>query len=127
MTANRSILLIGFTPELVDFSEFPGMTAERVRAGLAAQQTKLKSVGYDSHELLVDLGETAEAEVAKALAARDYACVLVGAGIRSSKGHLVVFERLVNAIHAGAPRAKICFNTNPSDSLEAIQRWVPLG
>jgi hypothetical protein len=48
-------------------------------------------------------------------------------GIRCSARHLVLFERLVNAIHSGAPRAKICFNTNPGDSLEAIQRWVPLG
>ena len=34
------------------------------------------------------------------------------------------FERLVNAVHESAPRAKICFNTNPGDTAEAIQRWA---
>jgi hypothetical protein len=127
MSPNRSILLIGFIPELVDFSEFPGMTAERVRTGLAAQQVKLKSLGYDSHELLIDLGATAEAAVAEKLAEREYACVLIGAGVRTSTRHFLLFERLLNVLHAGAPRAKICVNSNPGDSLEAFQRWVPLG
>ena len=127
MNPNRSILLIGFIPELVDFTDFHGMTAERVRTGLAAQQVKLKSLGYDSHELLIDLGETAEAAVAKALAERDFACILFGAGIRTSPRHFLLFERLLNVVHAAAPRAKLAFNTNPGDSLEAFQRWVPLG
>ena len=125
MKQNRSIIFIGLIPVLVDFSEFPGMTAERVRTGLAAQLAQLASIGYDAHELLVDLGETAEVEVAKNLAEREFACVLIGAGIRTSARHLVLFERLLNVVHAGAPRAKICFNTNPGDTLEAVRRWVP--
>jgi hypothetical protein len=35
-----------------------------------------------------------------------------------------LLERLLNLIHALAPTAKICFNTTPEDSLEAVQRWV---
>jgi hypothetical protein len=30
----------------------------------------------------------------------------------------------VNAIHAGAPGAKIAFNTKPDDTAEAVQRWA---
>ena len=31
---------------------------------------------------------------------------------------------VLNVIHALAPGAKLCFNTNPADSAEAGQRWV---
>lgn len=35
-----------------------------------------------------------------------------------------LFEKLVNAIHAGAPGSRIAFNTNPDDTPEAVARWV---
>jgi hypothetical protein len=35
-----------------------------------------------------------------------------------------LFERLLNLVHARAPGAKICFNSNPGDTAEAVQRWV---
>ena len=34
------------------------------------------------------------------------------------------FENLLNVVHAQAPNAKICFNSSPTDSVEAVQRWV---
>jgi hypothetical protein len=37
---------------------------------------------------------------------------------------LLLFEKLINPVHARAPNAKICFNTTPSDTVEAVQRWV---
>jgi hypothetical protein len=58
------------------------------------------------------------------LAAETFDCVLVGAGIRTIPPLFALFEKLVNAIHAGAPGAKIAFNTNPNDTPEAVQRWV---
>ena len=35
-----------------------------------------------------------------------------------------VFERLVNAVHRAAPQARICFNTKPTDTAQAVQRWA---
>jgi hypothetical protein len=37
---------------------------------------------------------------------------------------LRLFEKLLNLIHEQAPHAKICFNTTPGDTTEAVQRWV---
>nr|MDJ0817067.1 hypothetical protein [Desulfobacterales bacterium] len=62
--------------------------------------------------------------VADALKQKSYDCVLVGAGVRLDPDHFLVFERLVNAVHRHAPLASICFNTNPGDTAEAVQRWV---
>jgi hypothetical protein len=48
---------------------------------------------------------------------------MIGAGLRAPP-QLLLFEKLLNLIHERAPRAKICFNTNPADSAEAVQRWI---
>ena len=37
---------------------------------------------------------------------------------------LPLFEKLLNVVHVLAPGAKICFNSSPADSAEAVQRWV---
>jgi hypothetical protein len=37
----------------------------------------------------------------------------------------VLFEKMINAVHQTAPpSSKICFNTNPGDTAEAVPRWV---
>jgi len=39
--------------------------------------------------------------------------------------YFLLFEKLLNVVHQHAPASvKICFNTGPSDSAEAVQRWV---
>jgi hypothetical protein len=54
---------------------------------------------------------------------RSFDCVLIGAGLHAPE-RLLLFEKLLNVVHAHAPTAKICFNTTPADSDEAVQRWV---
>jgi hypothetical protein len=49
--------------------------------------------------------------------------VMFGAALRAAP-HLLLFERLINLVHELAPRAKICFNSTPADTAEAVQRWV---
>lgn len=36
----------------------------------------------------------------------------------------ILLLKLVNVVREDAPRANICFNTNPSDTAEAVLRWV---
>ena len=50
--------------------------------------------------------------------------VLIGAGIRTIPGNFLLFEKLINVVHAHAPQAKLCFNTKPTDTAEAVQRWL---
>jgi hypothetical protein len=52
------------------------------------------------------------------------ASVVIGAGLRVPPAHLMLFEKLINLVHAGAPGARICFNTKPTDTVEAVQRWL---
>jgi hypothetical protein len=50
--------------------------------------------------------------------------VVIGAGVRMPPRNLLLFERVVNAVHRGAPNAHIAFNTTPIDSADAAQRWL---
>ena len=118
------VLVIGLEPDLVDFSTMPDMSADKVRAGLDADQAKLAGLGYEAELCLTDLGETAADVVGRKLAEKPFDCVVIGAGIRTIPAYFLLFETLVNVVHRAAPGARICFNTKPSDTAEAVQRWA---
>lgn len=120
----KQVLVIGLEPELVDFSAIPDMNAGKVRAGLEADQAKLAALGYEAELCLTDLGSTAEAVLAQKLSEKPFDCVVIGAGIRTIPAYFLLFEKLVNVVHQRAPAARLCFNTKPSDTAEAVQRWV---
>jgi hypothetical protein len=125
MNHKIKVLLIGFDPKVVDYASLPTPIDEpKLRALLDADLHRLREAGYDAEWLLIDRGETAVSVVTTKLATEAFDCVLVGAGIRSSPPMLPLFEKLVNTIHTGAPRAKIAFNTSAGDSAEAVRRWV---
>ena len=121
--AKKSILAIGLDPAFVDFTPFPNLTPELVRHHIDAQIEQLRIAGFDATSCLIDLGDTAEGVVTKALEAQSFDCVVIGAGLREPKPRLLLFEKIINLVHTLAPGAKICFNTNPSDTLEAVRRW----
>jgi hypothetical protein len=50
--------------------------------------------------------------------------VVIGAGLRQPPERLLLFEKIVNLVHVHAPQAKICFNTTPADTVQAVQRWI---
>lgn len=123
----KKILMLGLMPEVVDFSTVPGLTLEKLSAGLAAQEKALCDLGFDAKWCLVDLGETAGAVALTALRTAVYDVVLIGAGVRAMPQHFTLFEKLINLVHAHAPSAKICFNTRPDDTTEAVLRWATPG
>lgn len=118
------VLVIGLEPKFVDFSPVPEMNAEKVRAGLEADPTKLAALGYEAELCLTDLGDTAADVVAQKFSEKPFDCVVIGAGIRTIPAYFFLFERLVNVLDRAAPGARICFNTKPSDTAEAVQRWA---
>ena len=127
MADNKSVLVIGLDPTLIDFSQpgyAPGMDAAKVLAGLKSSEEELTRLGYSVHMCLTDFGETAEAVVRTQLKRKRFDCILIGAGVRTNPSNLLLFEKLVNVVHESAPQAKLCFNTLPSDTAAAVQRWL---
>ena len=128
-TAGKSVLIVGLDPTLIDFSDpafaaFPGMDAARVMAGVTADQERLKAIGYDARICLTDFGETAEAVVLAQLKQKQFDCIMIGAGVRAIPTHFILFEKLINLVHEHAPHARFCFNTKPTDTAEAVRRWI---
>ena len=124
MKAGKSVLVIGFEPTLLDYTTIPDLDAAKVMAGLKADETRLRNLGYEVELCLHDLGETAEAFVRDRLKQKQFDCIVIGAGVRTIPKYFILFEKLINVVHEHAPRSKLCFNTKPSDTAEAVQRWI---
>ena len=127
MATRKNVLVIGLDPNLIDFSKpgyAPGMNASKVLAGLKSSEEELTGLGYNIQTCLTDFGETAEEVVQNHLKQRQFDCVLIGAGVRANPNNFLLFEKLVNVVHEHAHHARLCFNTLPSDTAAAVQRWI---
>ena len=116
MNAKKSVLSIGLQPTLIDYADpayaaFPGMTAEKVQGGLDKDIATLTALGYDAKLCLTDFGATAEAMIRASLQEKRYDCVVIGAGVRTIGKNFLLFEKMLNVVHEGAPQARLCFNT----------------
>ena len=124
MSEKTNVLLVGWNPDVVDYSKWPGLTSEKLRAGLEGDRDKMNALGYEAKLGLIESADTAPTDVIGLLSERDYDCILIGAGVRTVDEYVLLFEALVNTVHQYAPKAKICFNTGPFDSVDAVQSWV---
>jgi hypothetical protein len=129
MGNKKTVLVIGIDPSIIDFTtpEFaamPGLTAEKVEMGIKNSIIQLNEIGYDAHLCWTDFGATAIDVIKKRLQEKHFDCVLIGAGIRKPESTFIFFEKAINVILEFSPKSRICFNTNPMDSVAAVQRWV---
>jgi hypothetical protein len=122
--AKKRVLAIGIDPAYADTATLAGFTPEVIKSYLDAQIAQVTASGYEVDSCLIDLGATAEAVTAAALTSKPFDCVMIGAGLRQPAPQLLLFEKIINLVHALAPNAKICFNSNPADSAAAVQRWI---
>jgi hypothetical protein len=121
------VLFVGQIPETVDFTDpaIPaGMDSARINAGIRIAVAKFAERGWEADTLMIPPDETAGPLVEQKLATQRYECVVIGAGLRLPPKSLVLFERVINAVHKGAPGARIAFNTRPDDSADAAARWL---
>jgi hypothetical protein len=124
------ILLLGLDPETVDFSDPalpPGMTTEKVLAGIAVALKQFTDRGWESDVCYIRPDETAGPTVERQLRSTNYDCVVVGGGVRLPPRNLALFEVVINAVRKASPSAAIAFNTRPDDSADAAARWVAAG
>ena len=121
------ILFVGYDPETVDFSDPalpPGMTAEKVHAGIAVAMKQFAERGWQADLAFIRPDETAGPAVERQLGSTSYDCVVIGAGVRLPPKRIAIFEAVINAVHRAAPSATIAFNTLPENSADAAARWL---
>ena len=123
----KRVLLVGFDPATVDYLDPalpPGMTAEKIHAGVKLGLADIGGRGWQAELCFINPDETAVPTVERRLVDGRYDCVVVGAGVRLPPSRLALFEAVVNAIHRAAPQAAIAFNTRPEDTGAAAARWI---
>lgn len=113
------VLVVGLDPTTLS-----GWDPKPVVAAIRRGQARFGDYGIDADLCLVALDENAEGEIVEALTRKDYACVVVGGGIRKHEPLLEFFEKVVNLVRQHAPGAAIAFNSSPEDTADAALRWL---
>jgi catechol 2,3-dioxygenase-like lactoylglutathione lyase family enzyme len=114
------VLVVGLDPAKIE-----GWDPEPIEAAIVRGQARFDAHGIEVDMCLVVVEENPEAVIAEALTRKDYACVVIGGGIRKHEPLLELFEKAVNLVRQHAPGAAIAFNDNPEDSADAALRWMP--
>lgn len=122
---SKAVLIIGEETRYVDFAAAkPGTTPESIMSGLNASIAQLKAAGHRADLLLTDDGATAADVVTRHLRVNAFDVIVIGAGLRVLPGNTLLFEKVMNAVHAEAPHAKLAFNEAPDDSARAAMRLL---
>ena len=96
-----------------------------VRAFIDSQFERIRGAGLTRWRAAWSISATRPQPSSRSsCASRTFDCVMIGAGLRDPEQFVRLFEKLLNVVHALAPGAKICFNSSPADSAEAVQRWL---
>lgn len=127
MTDRKSVLIVGETPENIDFSDpaIPkGLTPAKIRQGLESSLEALRAQGRIAQLVYVDTKESASEQLARALDGNRFDVIVVGAGLRIIPRQTEMFEVVMNVIRTTAPQAKLAFNLSPDDSARAAERQL---
>jgi hypothetical protein len=123
------VLFVGQAPETVDFSDPslpPGFNADKINEGIRIAEATMAERGWQGDLCMIPPDDSGIAMLSAKLAQTPYDCVVIGGGLRIPHKSLILFEKVVNAIHQGAPKAAIAFNTRPQDTAEAAARWITI-
>jgi hypothetical protein len=121
------VLFVGQKPETVDFTDPslpPGFNAEKINEGIAIAEATMTERGWESEICMIAPDDNGNAMLKAHLTRAVYDAVVIGGGLRIPPKGLVFFEQVVNAVHQGAPKAAIAFNTRPQETAEAAARWA---
>ncbi|MFD3941664.1 hypothetical protein [Streptomyces sp. NPDC058579] len=119
-------LSIGLHPRALDYSAMPAGVDEasltaRIEAGMAA----VREAGFDVATCLIDTDpDLAEAAVREQLKGGEFGVAMIGGGVRMMPEHTLLFERLVNVLTEAVPGIRLCFNTSPETTVDALRRWI---
>ena len=121
---------IGLDPDVIDcsspdFAQFPGLSAEKLRAANDENVAALRAAGYHVDNCLIDFGDAGADKARKWLEAKRYDAVLIGAGVRLVASNTLLFESIVNAAHMAQPGCRFVFNRAAVATPDDIRRWYP--
>ncbi|MGW1226733.1 hypothetical protein [Streptomyces sp. NPDC001478] len=126
LPGTTKVLSIGLHPSALDYSRMPeGVDEASLTARIEAGNAALRDAGFDAVPCLIDTSpDRAEATVREQLQEHTFGLAMIGGGVRMLPENTLLFERLVNLLIEAAPGIRLCFNTAPTDTVEALKRWI---
>ncbi len=120
------VLFMGEIPETADYTDPaipPGMTPEKIHAGIDMAVDDMRGRGWDVVVCMVPPdAEGAAAETRKALAGGRFDVAVLGGGLRMPASRVPLFETLINLLRREAPDTALAFNTGPETTADAAAR-----
>lgn len=123
---DTKVLSIGVHPRALDYSRMPdGIDEAALTARVEAGNAALRESGFDVVACLIDTSpDHAEATVREHLDRHAFGLAMIGGGVRMLPENTLLFERLLNVLTEEAPGIRLCFNTAPENTVEALRRWI---
>ncbi|MCY0931780.1 hypothetical protein OTB20_37495 [Streptomyces sp. H27-H1] len=123
---DTKVLSIGLHPGALDYSRMPdGLDEAVLTARIEAGNAVLREAGFDAVPCLIEASpDRAEATVREHLQEHAFLLAMIGGGVRMLPENTLLFERLVNVLTEAAPGIRLCFNTAPENTVEALRRWI---
>jgi hypothetical protein len=120
------VISIGLHPRVLDYSTMPdGVDEASLTARIDRGNAALLQAGFDVVLCQVETApDAAEAQIRTQLQRAQCGLAMVGGGIRMIPEHTELFERIVNVLHEASPGIRLCFNTAPDNTIDALRRWI---
>nr|WSW65542.1 hypothetical protein OG461_04715 [Streptomyces sp. NBC_00995] len=123
---DTKVLSIGVHRRALDHGRMPdGIDEAAFTARVEAGDAALRASGFDVVACLIDTSaDHAEATVREHLRAHAFGLAMIGGGVRTMPANTLLFERLVNVLTEVSPGIRLCFNTAPENTVDALRRWI---
>ena len=124
--ADTRVISIGLHPRVLDYSTMPdGVDEASLTARIERGNAALLQAGFAVVLCQVETApDAAEAQIRTQLRRAQFGLAMVGGGIRMIPEHTELFERIVNVLHEVSPGMRLCFNTAPDNTIDALRRWI---
>ncbi len=117
------VLTVGLHPKALDYSRFPDLDEATLLARIDEVDRSLRDAGFDATSCRVSASpDEAEGEIRRLLAEQSFDLAMIGAGVRAVPEHTQLFERIVNTLIQANPGIRLCFNTSPETTVDALRR-----
>jgi hypothetical protein len=126
LAADTRVLSIGIHPRSLDYRTMPdGVDEASLTARIERGNAALREAGFDVVPCQVDTSpDAAEQLIQGILDGASFGLAMIGGGIRMIPEHTELFERIVNVLHEMSPGIRLCFNTAPDNTVDALRRWI---
>ena len=125
LPATTRVLTIGLHPSALYDNRVPNLDEADLTARIESANRLIREAGFDAVSCSTGTSpDEVESTIRDHLATGSFGLAMIGAGVRLQPKCTVLFERIINVLHDAAPDIRLCFNTSPETTTDALRRWI---